>query len=214
MCNSSLLLVFLEFVRIIGGPVVRVKLGDSATLLCYVESKRTVLLGRISWFKMSGSKNTKPLKNRAINLSGKGKRPKMKLKFSNVSRKDNGTYRCILKYNNRTFHGQTYLTVTEVPTVRIDIVKAIGADSVYLSWMITHDGNEPVETLSFEQRKKNEKEWNDVMKNISIENRSFIIKGLESNTTYEFRIIATNSIGDSKPAKTRPITTFEKGEQF
>lgn len=98
-----------------------------------------------------------------------------------------------------------------------DSPEAIGISDteILLSWkQPKFDGNSPIICYRLEYKLANETEW--VKKEENIDHEFYLITGLESNTTYIFRLAAKNSIGwsdagvPSAPMTTKPAGKFEK----
>lgn len=80
-----------------------------------------------------------------------------------------------------------------------------------LSWKPPRsDGNSPIICYRLEYKLANETEW--IKKEESIQHEFYLISGLESNTTYIFRLAAKNSIGWSDAGvSSAAITTKPSG---
>lgn len=82
---------------------------------------------------------------------------------------------------------------------------------ILLRWKVPrHDGNATVLCYWLEQKKAVESEWTDVSENVDHE--FFLVRNLEPDTQYQFRLAARNRFGWSeKSVPTDPVSTKEAG---
>ncbi|XP_049806614.1 tyrosine-protein phosphatase 69D [Schistocerca nitens] len=136
------------------------------------------------------------------------------LEFESVTRKDNGTYKCMALGPQGDVSGNVTLFVLEKPQVNIDFVKAVGARRIFLNWTV-NDGNEPVEEYFIQHMKNGTVQWMFNQEKIGGGNTSYVIKDLEPNTAYFLRLYAKNSIGTSNfYTHPTPVSTLEKDPDF
>lgn len=199
-------LTVLELAVRTGNEVIRVKPSQSATLFCHVVGYP---LTDFTWGKIGDSVTNQIPIDRTKFVRLNEFEGTINLKFTNVSRKDNGTYECRARDCSGTISSRSSLIVTEVPQVKINVAKVVGARSVYIQWA-ADDGNDAVEMYFIEQVKQGTEQWQNISTNLTGEYSSYDIEGLEKNTAYQFRITATNSIGDSEPAYSKWITTMDE----
>lgn len=83
---------------------------------------------------------------------------------------------------------------------------------ILLSWkQPKFDGNSPIICYRLEYKLANDTEW--IKKEENIDYEFYLVSGLESNTTYIFRLAAKNSIGWSDPGvPSAPIKTKPEGK--
>lgn len=114
------------------------RIGNPATLWCHVKG---FSLSNFSWAKIVDSKNIRHLKNKGSFTFVNSTYAKMSLDFTSVTREDNGTYECNAIESIGGMSEYIQMIVTEVPEVKVDDVRPVGNDSVYLSWTV-YDGND------------------------------------------------------------------------
>ncbi|XP_036408661.1 protein sidekick-2-like [Megalops cyprinoides] len=86
----------------------------------------------------------------------------------------------------------------------------VQARSVLLSWEPGSDGLSPVRYYTIQSRELPEGNWSVHAAAVSHESNSHIVDGLKPFTSYEFRVRATNDIGDSEfSAQSEAITTLQ-----
>lgn len=193
------------------GEIKRVNLNQAAFLSC----NATWYTGPdYVWAKIGDSENTKPVTPNSTVWFTNQYKDGGYLFFHNVSRHDNGTYECRAGSINGSVIDRKYLTVIEVPEVKIIFAKALGAKSVYLNWTIIYDGNDPINVYHIQRMKNRTGKWEDCLLEISGEKSSYVAEGLEKSTAYRFRLYASNSIDRSLPAESKMIQTLEKGSSF
>lgn len=186
-----------------GGETVRVNLDETAILSCNVEGEPVT---DFRWRKIEDPEGKRKLENGPMDETIRI----MTLNLTSVTHGDNGTYECSAKDYKRKISARTFLVVTEVPEVRIESATPDGAGNVYLNWTV-HDGNEPLTALSIQYKDKDTSQWTDNPEEISVNDTSYVVKGLETKTAYDFRITATNSVGESQPAVADATTSGTAG---
>ncbi len=82
-------------------------------------------------------------------------------------------------------------------------VSKVTASSVKLKWPIPeHDGSSPILSYQIELLQDGFEEWQPIIQHPK---NYFVVKTLESNTSYRFRVIAYNEFGASKPSETSDV---------
>lgn len=186
------------------------RLGKSATLRCDIGN-----IMDCEWKKNSGSR-IRDLKSLSkLATARDGNIATMQLRLNNVQQEDSGTYECsgLDWRSGETYVCKNYLIVSEVPEVRVDFAKAVGADSVYLNWTVNKP-NDPVKLYRICRTETDTDHWIDCSEKISGERISYVVEGLEKSTAYNFRITARNSVGRSEPDYWATITTLPEGSRF
>ena len=89
-------------------------------------------------------------------------------------------------------------------------VSNIHSSSVKLRWGApTFDGTSPVTSYEIESLQEGFGEWHQIAQN---SRNSYVVKTLEQNTSYVFRIVALNEYGASKPSEQSDcVVTKTKG---
>lgn len=79
------------------------------------------------------------------------------------------------------------------------ISSQVQARSVPISWQNGNDGYGPLRnfTIQFQTKEQDEKDWDTVPDVVPPDVTTFMVTGLKPNTTYRFRVAATNDIGTS-----------------
>lgn len=107
-----------------------------------------------------------------------------KLQFHQVRHYENGTYLCLAEGPDGPFNATAHLYVLNKPNVTIDVVKAVGAHSLYVNWT-SSDGNEPIKMFLLQTRRNGTNEWVHYPHAIGGGNSSLLIKNLESEVAYQ-----------------------------
>jgi len=118
----------------------------------------------------------------------------LKLSVGPVTRKDNGTYRCMAYGPQGEVSRDVHLLVLDKPLVKIDFVKAVGRNQIFLNWTVD-DGNQPIEQYSIQHMKNGTGSWTYYPKAINGGNTSYVIETPETNTAYSVRLSAKNAMG-------------------
>ena len=89
-------------------------------------------------------------------------------------------------------------------------VSKVTSSSVKLKWPVPDfDGNSPIMSYQVEILQEGFDEWQPI---IQQPKNYFVVKTLEANTSYQFRVIAYNDFGGSKPSEpTEMVSTRGRG---
>ncbi|PNF23076.1 Tyrosine-protein phosphatase 69D [Cryptotermes secundus] len=117
-----------------------------------------------------------------------------KLRLGPVSRKDNGTYRCIAFGSQGEVSKDVHLLVLDKPLVKIDFIKAVGRNRIFMNWTV-NDGNQPIQEYFIQHMKNATGSWTYYPEQIGGGNTSYVIRNLDNNTAYEIRLSAKNAMG-------------------
>ena len=91
------------------------------------------------------------------------------------------------------------------------VVPRVTSNCALVQWEAPFDGNSPITGYTLECKKSGEKDWSSVA--TDIKEKITVVEDLEPYTSYRFRIIASNEIGNSKPSKpTNFIETDKSGK--
>lgn len=136
------------------------------------------------------------------------------LQFHRVNHFDNGTYVCQALGPSGPFNATAHLYVLDKPNVTIDLVKAVGARTLYVNWTAT-DGNEPIKMFFIQTRKNGTDQWVHYPHEVGGGNSSFLIKNLEPEVAYQVSVTAKNKVGPSDQAIHKEwVTTLSQDPQF
>ncbi|CAA98064.2 Twitchin [Caenorhabditis elegans] len=127
------------------------------------------------------------------------------LRISNASREDYGEYRVVVENSVGSDSGTVNVTVADVPEPpRFPIIENILDEAVILSWKPPAlDGGSLVTNYTIEKREAMGGSWSPCAKS---RYTYTTIEGLRAGKQYEFRIIAENKHGQSKPCEpTAPV---------
>jgi titin len=85
----------------------------------------------------------------------------------------------------------------------------LGQDSVKLSWQTPlDDGGSPITRYILESRDTGSRDWKPLT-DLPAKNLEYVVKDLVEGEEYEFRIMAENSVGRSKPVETEsPVKPY------
>ncbi|XP_030571303.1 tyrosine-protein phosphatase 69D [Drosophila novamexicana] len=122
------------------------------------------------------------------------------LEFTELYKKENGTYKCVLYGDNEAeiISKEITLLVMEVPQISIDYAKAVGASKIYLNWTV-NDGNDPIQKYFIQYSQEGSPTFKYYKDIINGNNTSCVLDSFSPNTTYHLRITGKNSIGNGSP---------------
>ncbi|KAL3982100.1 Fibronectin type III domain family protein [Acanthocheilonema viteae] len=127
------------------------------------------------------------------------------LTISNATREDFGQYRVVVENNIGSDSATISLTVADAPDPpRFPIVENVLDEAAILSWKTPElDGGAMITNYIVERREATGGQWEQCAKS---RYTYLTVEGLKPKHTYEFRIIAENKYGQSKPCEaTAPI---------
>lgn len=168
---------------------VRAKLHSKANLYCLVEGYP---FDSLKWYKDNEEFTTDLAEVHFVNETIRN----MTLQINELTRKDNGTFMCLVQAGGSVANASVAILVLDKPQVNIDFVKAIGKNKLYLNWTI-NDGNAPG-NLSFriQYMAQGDSNWFYYPHEIQGGNRSYVLQDIfKPDTEYFLRIIAMNSEG-------------------
>lgn len=191
-------------------PIVRTKISTSVQFFCLFEAHPMAQYQKsIKWKKdneilYANQLPTVPLSNRTQFKVVNETHVNATLDTADVFKKDNGTYTCSIEspFNDQIQHFDFAMLVLDVPQVSIDFVKAVGANKIFLNWTI-NDGNDPVKQYFVQHMKDDATTSTYYNHNIDGRNMSYVLENFESDTNYQIKITAQNTIGMG-PAYTYP----------
>lgn len=138
------------------------------------------------------------------------------LEFTEVYKKENGTYKCVLHdpSDAEIISKEINLLVMEVPQISIDYVKPVGASKIFLNWTV-NDGNDPIQKYFIQYSQEGSPTFKYYKEFINGNTTSYVLDTFIPNTTYYLRITGKNSIGDGIPNQYPfPVTTLSADPIF
>ena len=81
-----------------------------------------------------------------------------------------------------------------------------------VTWTFNDDGGLELNALILQYRKSSQKDWDEIQIKPPNKNK-YTIMYLDPDTNYNFRILATNSLGTSTPSSTYFANTKKKGKK-
>uniref|UniRef100_A0A8C1R1Z1 Sidekick cell adhesion molecule 1b n=1 Tax=Cyprinus carpio TaxID=7962 RepID=A0A8C1R1Z1_CYPCA len=88
--------------------------------------------------------------------------------------------------------------------------KGVESNKLRLHWTVGGDGSSPVRYFTLQTLERPDGEWKTHTSSISHNNTSWEVDRLKPYTSYKFRMMATNDVGDSAFSKeTEPVTTLQ-----
>ncbi|XP_013987274.1 neurofascin isoform X12 [Salmo salar] len=164
--------------------------GTMARFDCRVKSDLTLPI-TVTWLK-----DDKPL-----SLGSRLKKDEDSLSIPNVHEGDEGTYTCTVRTEIDQDTASARLTVLDRPDAPMDLeLSDPEARNVRLTWIHGDDHNSPVTlfVVQFEEDRWQSGKW----QNLSSYPGDFnsVILELSPFVNYQFRVIAVNSVGQSRPS--------------
>jgi len=193
--NTSYMLNITLQGRVINRSDARAKEGADAALICELQGYP---LKEIAW-RIAKSGLLELLPQNVVTERLNDSHVSTKLQFHQVRHFENGTYLCEAIGPNGPFNATAHLYVLNKPSVSIDVVKAVGANKLYVNWTAS-DGNEPIKRFFIQTRKNGTNEWLHVPVDVGGGNSSFVIPNLETETAYQVSVKARNAVGESPMA--------------
>ncbi|XP_053082941.1 neurofascin homolog (chicken) a isoform X12 [Pangasianodon hypophthalmus] len=130
------------------------------------------------------------------------------LSFSNVQPDDEGTYTCTVTTELDQDSASARLTVLDRPDPPQDLeLSDLSARSVRLTWIPGNDNNSPITQflVQYEENRWRPGEWQNLSSYAGDQNS--VNLNLSPFVNYQFRVIAINSVGQSRPS--RPSARYQ-----
>ncbi|XP_078677374.1 neuronal cell adhesion molecule-like isoform X5 [Branchiostoma floridae x Branchiostoma belcheri] len=169
-----------------------VKAGNEAQFVCMVDHDPDLEL-TIIWLR-----NGTPVKpGSRINMAVLGT-----LVIKDTIGSDSGLYTCLASTPRDEASAQAALSVIDVPDAPLNLQLSNQEDtSVTLSWDMGKENNSPIEgyTIQYAENRLMPGEWQEMK---VIDGRDTLTADLDLHPwiNYQFRVIARNKVGDSKPS--------------
>ncbi|XP_035376415.1 neurofascin homolog (chicken) a isoform X15 [Electrophorus electricus] len=182
-----------EPTRIVRAPEhLSVNRGNTAHFDCKIKHDPTLPI-IVTWLK-----NDKPLH---FGWMSKFKKDENSLSIPNVNSDDEGTYMCMVKTELDQDFASARLTVLDRPDPPEDLeLSDPAARSVRLTWVPGNDNNSPVRQflVQYEENRWRPGEWQNLSSYTGDQNSVNLL--LSPFVNYQFRVIAINSVGPSRPS--------------
>ncbi|KAF4532910.1 hypothetical protein B566_EDAN001514 [Ephemera danica] len=191
-----------------GGENVRKHSSNKTSLECLIKGRpiMTVRWSKENQEELASDRVETIKKNKTLAISH--------LNFQRISRHDNGTYFCTVATPKGDVSASTTLFVLDVPQVNIDVVRAVGANRIFLNWTV-NDGNDPMNSYFIQLMKNNTPiSWQYGKDPIGSDNTSSIINDLVPSTAYKIKLIAQNSIGSTAVEHKEWVKTLAEDPSF
>ncbi|XP_053530062.1 neurofascin homolog (chicken) a isoform X3 [Ictalurus punctatus] len=167
--------------------------GSVARFDCKIKHDSTLPI-TVTWLK-----NDKPLHFAWLS---KFKKEEDALSFSNIQPDDEGTYTCTVTTELDQDSASARLTVLAVPDPPQDLeLSDLSARSVRLTWIPGNENNSPVTKflVQYEENRWRPGEWQNLSSYAGDQNS--VNLNLSPFVNYQFRVIAINSVGLSRPSQ-------------
>ncbi|XP_072521577.1 neurofascin homolog (chicken) a isoform X11 [Salminus brasiliensis] len=154
----------------------------------------------VSWLK-----DDKPLH---FGWMSKYKKDEESMSIPNVNSDDEGTYTCTVSTELDQDSASARLTVLDRPDPPQDLeLSDLSARSVRLTWVPGNENNSPVTEflVQFEEDRWKPGEWQNLSSYAG--NQNSVNLQLSPFVNYQFRVIATNNVGQSRPS--RPSARYQ-----
>ncbi|XP_061905803.1 neurofascin homolog (chicken) a isoform X10 [Entelurus aequoreus] len=195
MAENQVRLEVKEPTRIVGAPRHQSAIrGSTVRFECKVESDASLPVS-VEWMK-----DDEPLY-----LGWRMKKDDESLTISNINEGDEGTYTCSVKSEIDQDSASARLTVLDHPDPPLDLdLSDPAARSVRLTWIPGNDQRSPITEflVQFEENHWEPGRWQDLATYPGDLNS--VILQLAPFVNYQFRVIAINAVGQSKPSAPSP----------
>lgn len=184
---------------------IRVGLDKTATLFCYIEvfplPSAEELLQEMLYFRRDDDLDVSSLRNATKVTLVNQSHVNVTLTVPHAQKRDNGTYLCVATSPLATkpdLSQEVTLLVLDVPQVRIDLVRAVGMDKIFLNWTV-NDGNANVTHYRFQYLAEGDSTFTYYNSKIPGNATSLVLQGFRKSTNYQLKMQAINAVGDSRP---------------
>ncbi|XP_071488422.1 protein turtle homolog B-like [Diadema antillarum] len=116
------------------------------------------------------------------------------IKFKRLLVRDSGHYLCLASNNITEARQEVRIRVNSVPAL-LNLELEPKGTNVRLEWNVIGDGGYPVTSIKYEYRMISPKTGKWSMGKLEPNMKTYKIKGLQPNSTYEIRMWATNKLG-------------------
>ncbi|XP_060766011.1 neurofascin homolog (chicken) a isoform X15 [Neoarius graeffei] len=167
--------------------------GSVARFDCKIKHDSTLPI-TVTWLK-----NDKPLH---FTWLSKFKKEEDSLSFSNIQPDDEGTYTCTVTTELDHDSASARLTVLDRPDPPQDLeLSDLSARSVRLTWIPGNENNSPVTQflVQYEEDRWRPGEWQNMSSYAGDQNS--VNLNLSPFVNYQFRVIAINNVGQSRPSQ-------------
>lgn len=185
---------------------VRANATYPANLICHVYGH---VLEDFNWNKVNNTEIDQVLNDTSEIIPVNETYRIMRLNFTSVTRKDNGTYVCKARDYNEIVKAEVNLFVIDKPQVTIDFITAVGTGSIFINWTV-NNGNDPIQNYYVRTIETGSNSSLFYPERIGVDNTSYILKGFKNNTEYITSLSANNSHGESQHS-IRTVKTLSEG---
>ncbi|XP_076352550.1 cell adhesion molecule Dscam1-like [Tachypleus tridentatus] len=182
--------------------------GDKTILKCVAEGKQTLV---VKWQRDKHPLDLETEKRFSVQQAMTESTVESNLIISVTDRYDSALYTCIVSNNYGSGETNIQLIVQESPSPPTD-VSAISQSSrtIKLSWKPSYSGNSAITKYAI-QYKNITNDWEHCSQLVlSGFETSATVRDLFPDSSYDFRIIAENSLGKSSPSEVITSTTLEE----
>ncbi|CAH1153419.1 unnamed protein product [Phaedon cochleariae] len=189
------------------------KMHEMVELYCLVKGYP---IEGIKWLK-----DNEPLTDFSWNITNTNITYKNSSLNFEVTKKDNGTYTCIVNTPISQANLSTDILVLDKPQITLDFIKPIGTNKIYFNWTVNH-GNSPNDLKYIIQYKSEEdEEWVYYQTMINASSTSLVLNvrnnsviTSKNGSQYTIRIMAKNSQGESMYSTSALVKMLEEEPIF
>ncbi|VEN39033.1 unnamed protein product [Callosobruchus maculatus] len=193
-------------------PPIYTKMHKTVELACIVKGYP---IEELKWLKDGEVINDVIWEERMLNKTHVNTSLKLE-----VTKKDNGTYTCIVYTPLSSANASTEILVLDKPQITLDLVKPIGINKIFLNWTV-NDGNSPKDLKYIVQYKSDDdKEWIYYQAMLNASNNTLVLTVKndsvlsEKSKEYTVRIMAKNSQGESQYSTSNLIKLLDEEPIF
>ncbi|XP_028853437.1 neurofascin homolog (chicken) a isoform X12 [Denticeps clupeoides] len=165
--------------------------GTSVRFNCRVQNDPTLPI-TVTWLK----------DEQLLNYGWRIKKDEESITIPNIHEGDQGTYTCLVKTEIEQVSASARLTVLDRPEPPKDLELSDPLErSVQLTWVPGDDNNSPITEflVQFEEDQWEAGKWRNLSRHPG--NLNSVVLELSPFVNYQFRVIAINAVGESRPSR-------------
>ncbi|XP_069693704.1 cell adhesion molecule Dscam1-like [Periplaneta americana] len=183
--------------------------GNEATLDCVAEGDKPI---SVMWFREGRRFDASQHARVAVTQEELAGGVRSRLTLRHVRRDDSAMFECLARNRYGSERMELQLLVQEPPEAPLNVrVVNFSSRSVNLSWEAPYDGKSPIAVYVI-QYKNGTDSWQGDVQHVTVggDQTGARIENLRPASTYEFRVLAENSVGSSNMSEPVLVSTMEE----